>query len=203
MKLNNLMSLDNAIFAQMKRVHAEQYEELFEDMEPSLLDLDFFTLHGEKAVAPLVLMFVKDGVMIADGMERIAQVALNKYFDKWRRIHNTLTEEYDAFHPYHITDSTEISEETHGMNESETVTDYDVAAAFNSTAMVDDKDTRVKDAGNSDSTRTQTKMYQRSGNIGNTSFSDYIQKELNARQVNYLDLIYKDLAELLTLQIYE
>lgn len=202
MKLNQLIKADEAIFSTLKQLDGDKFQAAFGDADPDILDLDFFSHYGERTIAPLVKSFVSEGVLVGEGMQRIGKVLYSRYYEKWRRLYTTLTTDYDVLRPYNIVDMTTEEGESASTNENETMFDSDVYG-YNSANPVDDKDSRTSDSGKNENKHTLKRTYERHGNIGNTSYSELIQKELAARESNYLDIVFQDVAEMMTLQIYE
>lgn len=152
------------------------------------------------------------------------------YLDKWKKIKAALEEEYGIIKPYDMStieheDNKLITKtdgtQTHAYTDSDNVTKDDEHSedkiyGFNSTDGVksDSNSTthQMTSNGTDSGTKTNTLDYNsdrdvdktttRTGNTGNITSQEMIERELKLREYLLYQVIYKDLNEYLTLMVY-
>lgn len=108
-KINEVISPINGLFYHM------DYN--FEYASSSQLDTLFFISQGERAVAPLINFYIRDGTISESSLTEISSTILSYYKDKWDRLKVLLKIEYDPIHNFSdnitesISDSTEETDD--------------------------------------------------------------------------------------------
>lgn len=164
-------------------------------------------------------MFVKsmgdDTALDHDQRLRLARLIVNRYGDKWSRLYQTLIEDYNPLENYNmteeetpeLTDTTSIaSKVTTSGNSSTDASVY----AFNTSGTSGVPQASSDASGSSTveglakdnittTSRTGSRSLTRSGNIGVTTSQQMAQSEIELRQYNFREQMYKDVDEVLTL----
>lgn len=192
-KIKDTFSLTNGFFTQLKSDNPETYTLLFEEFEPSDLEVDFLSLCGERYAAPVVTY--------AENMATLTKVILNRYYDAWAKVRKALFADYDITSPYNMETTTNSESEVETANETEN-TNAAAVYGFDSATAVNDK--TATDTGASNGTRNEstTRTTRRKGNIGNTTFPELINAEIETRKITFLTLVMNDIKEFVTLKIY-
>lgn len=97
--VKSVIPVNNGIFSHMN------YD--FKYITKSQLDLLFFTEYGHKRVAPLLSMYINDGIISDEKMNELANIILSYYKYNWDKLIAMLEIEYDPIHNF----SDELSEE--------------------------------------------------------------------------------------------
>lgn len=154
----------------------------------------------------------------------------SRYLEKWKKIKNTLYEQYNIIKPYDMLTTEDESNklttktdgtQTHAYTDSDNVTKDDEQSedkiyGFNSTDGVksDSNSTthQMTSSGTDSGTKTNKLDYNsdrtvkrsviRTGNTGNITSQEMIERELKLREYLLYQVIYKDLNEYLTLMVY-
>lgn len=100
-RINDVIAPINGLFSHM------DYD--FEFVNSSQLDTLFFISQGERAVAPLINFYIRDGTIPESSLTEISSTILSYYKDKWDRLKELLKIEYDPIHNFsdEITESIE------------------------------------------------------------------------------------------------
>lgn len=194
------------------------------------LDDDFLYNHsGELLIAPLLeKQLDNDELMSSENQwTKILKLAYTKYVIKWQRLWDVANAEYNPIENYNLleretmptkTTSDNFNESTHNEVNTDIQTN-DIVYGFNSDNPVPvgkSQTTGSKLNNYSDQTHSgtsqnniRTESYEtyreltRSGNIGVTTSQQMIESEIKLWQWNFIqEVVYKDLNELITLNIY-
>lgn len=134
--------------------------------------------------------------------------------DNWKRMADTLEEEYDALHNYDRTeDITREWDATNGNTRNEKSSGQDVTtnrtAAFNGTSLATEGDNTVAYGGIADTTENgtdkgkQTDKIRAYGNIGVTTSQQMLQAELDLRdKYSIYDIIISDFKRKFCVMVY-
>ena len=100
-RINDVIAPINGLFSHM------DYD--FEFVNSSQLDTLLFISQGERAVAPLINFYIRDGTIPESSLTEISSTILSYYKDKWDRLKELLKIEYDPIHNFsdEITESIE------------------------------------------------------------------------------------------------
>lgn len=211
------------IFSKISAIQGQPFEWL-----PNIalqLDNAYYLEHsGDKKVSPYVerLLKLKDDGKIVDVLSIIAKNIINKYEDKWTRIHSAYIEsDYEPLENYSM-EQTETPNITKNRTENrstkvEQTTDVIESNVgiygFNSTNAVPtskaDGQTKVTTEGDSDKnfvndveTETGTRGLTRHGNIGVTTSQQMLQSEIDLRKFNFTEMLFMDIDDVMCLSIY-
>lgn len=192
-KIKDVFSITNGFFTQLKIINPEMYSTLFEEIEPSDLEIDFLSICGERYIAPVVTH--------SDDMATLTRVILNRYNDAWSKVKAALFANYDITSPYKMETTTNNESEVKTANETEN-TNAAAVYGFDSETAVNDK--TATDTGASNGTRNETsnRVTLRTGNIGNKTVPELINAEIETRKITFLTLVMNDIKEFVTLKIY-
>ena len=194
------------------------------DWYTSTLDFEYLYSHsGDKFISPLVQKLLEDDNTITTlNLEKLVNVIKNKYIDKWNRLFDVLSEDYNALENYnmyeketpnitkdkHTETNVEITVSGGGSSQSNVfgfnTTSEDgvpnaIASADNSSTTSGETKDNYSDVTD---TETGTRELERNGNIGVTSSQQLLEQELEVRKHNIYELMYEDVDSLLTLDIY-
>lgn len=167
--------------------------------------LGYYLIHGaEKTLTSMTARFYETMYpSIATGMQSpayslpynyaIARILIEKFKRKWDREYLALMADYDPVNNYDMVETENIgsnikTETTNGLH------------AFESTEAIPTSTASTETSGASASNERTLK---RSGNIGTMTSSDVIEKELELRKKNFLDMVYRDIDSIMCLDIYD
>lgn len=192
-KIKEVFSITSGFFTQLKADNPETYKALFENFEPSDLEIDFLSICGERYAAPVVTY--------SNDMATLTRVILNRYNEAWAKVKAALFADYDITSPYNMETTTTNESEVKTANETEN-TNAAAVYGFDSETAVNDK--TATDTGASNGTRTEQtqRITRRKGNIGNSTFPELINAEIETRKITFLTLVMNDIKEFVTLKIY-
>ena len=192
------------------------------------IDILFIAKYGSRMPSNILKRYEK---VDACALGLIASIIEDRYRTSWEKLYNALTIDYEPIENYNGieevrqtgtvnvagTSGTEsegtISSEDSSKNPS--VQDEKIYG-FNSSSGVDSTKTSSthdlqsateqsnSTSAESDSTTTNdlTTVTRRHGNLGVTSSQDMINQEIALRRTQYIDIILRDVADMLTLKIY-
>lgn len=186
---------------------------------------------GNKYISPLVEPYIEYDAnnkpyISSDNQRILAQICLAFYKDNWVREWQTITTTYNLLEDYY-----KLEEHSEADTVTETPTDWTTTDlrelednsedtegnsytyAFNSSNAVpvskEDTTTTTK----AKSERTQSGTYERetqyghkietTGKLGNKSYPELLKEDLEYQKINFYDLLFRDIDEVLTLSIYE
>lgn len=167
-----------------------------------VLDLEFYLNHsGEKEVSPIIDKLLGQDKTEDEVLDIITNVLVVKFSNKWNRIYETLSTEYDVFSDYKKTKEVNTSVNQDTKTSSETTSSI---YGFNSESAIP-KDTA---SGNSDviqdsTENTANQKEDISGKIGGTSYQDLANKEVNLRlEHNLYNIVFNDISSVMCLSVY-
>lgn len=195
-RLKDFLTIDNGIFTAIKAVDETTYNELFPSMESSLLDTDFYTRYQYRTIAPIC------ETMGSSRVNDIAKILLMHYAGNWKKLYTDLTEEYKLFAPYHLTRTrTRDNNYTSKGDQSGDNTTY--VKGINSTEENESEKTSNTANSNREDTTKETVTTETEGNTGNAVLPDVLAKEIEVRKNYFLDIVFTDIANYLTLYVYD
>lgn len=192
-KINEIFTITDGFFTQLKEDVPEKYAILFDGYEPTDLNIDFLSLCGERYISPVVT--------ISETMNVLTRIITNRYFLSWERIKQALFADYDVLSPYNINTTTTKKSEVTTTNESENK-NASYVYGFDSVDAVDDKTTTDTESNKGTTNDSTTNISTRVGNIGNQSQPELIIAEIETRKITFLTLVMNDIKEFVTLTIY-
>lgn len=191
-RVNELLTPENSFFEELKTSHNNLYVDLFDDFEPTDLDMQILVECGEKYAAPLLTHYTID---------RVVNFVVAKYGESWKRIKAALTAEYDVLKPYNITQKTTgektATNDTASESEDKTgVVGFDSDVATDSTVDSNTHNVNIEQSENT------TTTVESSGNSGNITNQTLITNELEVRKNSFVSLVVNDIETQITLDIY-
>lgn len=195
MKISDVITLDNGIFAAIERTMVGS-ETIFAGYHMEELDLDFLSNYGERPVAPIVKMCNGD-------IDKLARAIANRYKESWMRQHAALLSDYDVTKPYRVTETTKETRESKLDNEAnDSVTNQ--VAGFDSDIQgpVDSDNSATVHKSNQAGTDTISREYSKDGITAGVSISSLIEAEIRLRRQNFISLVMGDIKNFTTLSIY-
>lgn len=192
-KIKEVFSITSGFFTQLKTDNPELYTALFDTFEPSDLEIDFLSICGERYAAPVVTY--------SNDMATLTRIIVNRYNDAWSKVKAALFADYDITSPYNMETTSTNESEVQTANETENTNAASIYG-FDSETPVNDK--AATDTGTNSGTRTEqtTRTTHRKGNIGNSTFPELINAEIETRKITFLTLVMNDIKEFVTLKIY-
>lgn len=190
------------------------------------LDLEYHGNHsGKKSISPLVEALLTSAALTETDKETLAGIIWNKYHEKWERIHNVLTMNYNPLENYNMVEHETSSSEGHqsasssGTSHTESADETDnkttnSAYGFNSVTAVKTDESESKTTSDIDSTNTSSgsssssnddsgeRELTRSGNIGITTSQMMAESEIQLRKNNFYDMVFTDVDTILTSGVY-
>lgn len=167
-----------------------------------VLDLEFYLNHsGDKEVSPIIDKLLEQDKTEDEVLDIITNILVVKFSNKWNRIYETLSTEYDVFSDYKKTKEVNTSVNQDTKTSSETTSSI---YGFNSESAIP-KDTA---SGNSDviqdsTENTANQKEDISGKIGGTSYQDLANKEVNLRlEHNLYNIVFNDISSVMCLSVY-
>ena len=167
-----------------------------------VLDLEFYlNQSGEKEVSPIIDKLLEQDKTEDEVLDIITNILVVKFSNKWNRIYETLSTEYDVFSDYKKTKEVNTSVNQDTKTSSETTSSI---YGFNSESAIP-KDTA---SGNSDviqdsTENTANQKEDISGKIGGTSYQDLANKEVNLRlEHNLYNIVFNDISSVMCLSVY-
>lgn len=181
------------------------------DLSALELGILYLTHSGNKIPGGLCRTFINDttGIIDSEGEQQIASMIEGIYKDKWDRIWDAITMEYNPIENYNMVedgnDGTGAQTSTTNIG-ARTATSENETSAFNSQNYEDaTKLTNTTNAAQDSITtgaRTDTHHLTRSGNIGVTTSAQLLSGEIQVRQYNFYMSMLKDIDKMLCLNIY-
>lgn len=185
----------------------------------NLLDIDYlYRWSGNKPISPLIKQLCGSlETLPANQYEIVAGVVWANYGDKWTRIYNTITAEYEPLENYDMTehyegsrtdDATTRDTASPANNTVSSTTNADVYGYNSSSPSPSDRSTTTTNQGKDatskyDNTTGDEHDLTRHGNIGVTTSQQMAESEIALRQYNFFEGVYKDLDKILALPIYD
>lgn len=183
---------DTGFFTIMKEKYAGLYTELFEDIDPDILDVDLLSNCSEKFAAPLLLY---------TNFDKVVKVIVTKYSESWKRIKTALLLDYNILSPYDNKKITTQERQGTTANNS-TTTDKTGVSTFDSVEMVDKQKDSTENKGTTEQNETVKITVENSGNTGTLSAQNLITAEMELRRRNFIDVVISDITSQIALVIY-
>lgn len=191
MKIKDVFSSSSGVYAIFKELFPEKYTLFYGDIETADLDNYFYYKYGNRTV----VQFIEDN---ASNVQVAVKLIINMHLKQWTKMYDALFSEYDFLQPYkNVTEKS--GTDTHTIktdNEDTTQT-----KGFNSSDYIDN-DKNITDGTKKDTTEYGSKTTI-TGNIGNKSYAELVNSELELSKVKFSTLIEDDLLKEMCLSIYE
>lgn len=192
-KVNDFITVNEGIFAEFENQNESLFDSLFDDVEGATLDYDFYNKCANRYASPVLFS--------SDSLETVVKLIIARFGENWLKIHDVMFSDYDAINPYYRETDTEETEET-TANGSGTTTVKNSIYAFNSDSASDSEETLTNTENANSQNRANSGKTVIKGNNGNTSFSELMLKELEARKLSFIDIVFNDVMQYITLSIY-
>lgn len=184
--------------------NAELYKILVTDNEA--LTMDYILNRYDKIMSTLFqrIYDIHEEDLILTG-EDIAKIIKMKYLYNWNKLAEAVFSDYNPIDNYNMVENRNTDFEEHTVTDNkETVTNR--YSGFNADEMKDVSESETE--GNIDSTKTDTgnkltNELTRRGNIGVTTTAQMIEGEYKLRKKNILDIIYRDIDNILFIDYYK
>lgn len=202
----------------------------WQDLDYSYLNMDYYgNQSGDKIISPLLEKFLElddADTLTVIRMQHIANILWHRFGDKWLRLWEVLTAEYDPISNYDMEEKMTNDQTTHqkgstntrtlNTNKARTGTDtsdssvygFDSSNAAPSgkeqvTLNNNEADTgTITDVGSGTDTDTRNYTLTRSGNIGVTTSQQMLQSEIDLWQWDFFQTVFRDIDKIMTLAIY-
>lgn len=191
-KVNELITLEKSFFGAFQSAYNDLYTALFEQIEPSDMDMNLLVSCGERYAAPLLTHYE---------MNKVVNFVVNKYGENWKRVKAALTAEYDIMKPYKVTQVTTGEKTANSTNSGESTNTTGVVA-FDSETATDSEVDKNTNSATAEQTENSTTTVENSGTTGNVSHSDLITNEIEVRKNSFIQLVINDIQTQITLDIY-
>lgn len=175
------------------------------------LDLDYFGLHGNREISPIVKSLLNDDGELTDGNKaRLARIIYNRFGVQWGKLYNTLSLEYNPISNYDMTETEHIDDEigrrNQLTNDTKSTTDNDTYG-FNSITPIPNDRIRLSSGvttnGEEKTDRGTDRRLTRSGNIGVTTSQQMLQSERDIWLWDFFKTVYNNVNEVLTIPYYK
>lgn len=188
--------IDFDFFSRMRRLAASDYQTIFGDLDPKIIDDRAKRLYGSRQ---LFDSMIQDGVLSDSGVVGICLA----YDYKWIQYKRLIQTDSDyATNPYQMK-TTHTTTTTGKTTTTANDTDNNDIYAFDSVDMSHDSkktsESENDETRNSNSTSDTTV----SGNKGNMTYADIARSQMRLIQVRLIDTIISDVIGEVTLSIYE
>lgn len=190
--ISEILTIEEGFFTTFAKEHEALYVDLFEDIEPQLLDIDLMASCSECFAAPLLLHY---------DLSKVVSLITVKFGDSWKRIKAALIADYNVLQPY---DSKRITtqERTGTTANSSTTTDKTSVATFDSTTPIENQQDATENTGSIDQHETIKITVENTGNNGNLTAQNLLLNEIEVRKNNFISLVIGDVKNQITLDIY-
>lgn len=185
----------------------------------NLLDIDYlYRWSGNKPISPLIKQLCGTSETLpANQYAIVAGVVWANYGDKWTRIYETLTTDYEPLENYNMTEEYEGAHSDDATTRDTGSPVNNVITASTNTSVYGYNTSSPSPSDSSSTTTTQgkdtTSKYDnestddhtltRRGNIGVTTSQQMAEAEIALRQYNFFEGVYKDIDRILALPIYD
>lgn len=185
------------------------------------LNNDYYLSHSnDKYVSPFVKKLFNDGKTSGEISSLVAQICVNRFGVKWKKLYDALMTEYNPLENYSMEETrtpnltSEDTEETKSDIKTERTTSADSKyKGFNASAPVtitktdgtEDSETsgaKLDNVAHKVTSNTGTETLTRAGNIGVTTSQQMLESEFKVRQYDFYKQIYNDIDSVLCLSIY-
>ena len=180
--------------------NAELYKILVTDNDA--LTMDYILNRYEKIMSPLFnRLFDANDEDIEETNKAIAKIVKMKYFYNWNKLAEAVFSEYNPIDNYNMVENRNTDFEEHTVDDTKTVNRY---SGFNADDMKDVSETAIDgDITKTDTGNKLTNELTRRGNIGVTTTAQMIEGEYKLRKKNILDIIYRDIDNILFIDYYK
>lgn len=185
MKIKDVLNVDNGFF-----VYINYPLDNFTFTE---LDLLFLSKYGEREISPVVENLLDvNGELSNTNLELLGKLINNMYSYSWNDQKNILNTEYEPLENYRET------LETVRVSENNNTTNVDNNTySFNSVDSVDKDNSVQSSEGGLNENIIQTKKGFVNGN-----YSDVIKQSLDIKSIKLVDLVFNDIKEFISLNLY-
>lgn len=201
MKYNELYTIDNGFIKTLLDSENEDARELFSDFENP--DLYFSSKIGEKTLTSLFENVVKADNDMAVSRLKIAKTILSTNLRNWKRIRTVMNENYEVFlvadeqYTENVSESKELQNTATGSTQNK-------LNAFDSATASDTDKIETSNSGTGAETNTREMTYRKQSTGAMFTPQELLQKEIDLRTNNkFLDLVIKDIKNVLCLDVYE
>lgn len=191
-KIKDVFSTNIGFFSTYKTLYPTQYTALFDDYDDEILNLAFVVNYGEKYCAPIVEL---------TDIDSITNVIHILYFHSWKRIKETLLKEYDVTKPYNTQLVSSLERDFTSDIDSNIIDTEQIYGFDSSIGQDDSRNTSVRNR-DIENHETNEREQTRIGNLGNRNISDDIRKEINVRDIRFINVVLGHLSNELTLSVY-
>ena len=194
-KINQIVDIftdsTSGIFHALKGIATgESFEWLNND---EYLDITYYVSHsGEKYASRFYLTMLEHDKTISD----IANIIFNKFSDKWKRIYDAITMEYNPINNYDMVENEKVNSKI-----TSTVGTDNKTYGFGSgtPAPADEASSTSTTEGDKDDNYREL---TRSGNIGVTTSAQLLEGELEVRKNIFIDIVMNDIDTIMCLKLY-
>lgn len=199
MKLNEIFPYDsitnlNGIFAMFKAIYPSEFELFFGDVDTVALDTWFISTYGERPASNFVCLMQEGKISWQAGF----MVIFSMHMLSWKKSQEALYTELGPFDNY------TLKETRVGVTERDSTLareNIETEPLYNEPSPVVTLHNRTNETNGSKTTDDYTII--KTGNIGNTVNSDLINRQIWTYRTKLAQLIFSDLRDYMTLQIYE
>ena len=195
------------LFARFQTYYSQAYSDLDlgigSRITPKDLDFKLITDIYDKYASPVLVNWYNKYHEDSDRgrvstLNRLIDMIYDRYYPNWYYLHESLYADYNPIHNYNMDEHEDINSKITNTNEG-----INNNFGFNTTS-----DTGVGNEYSNNEITTEGlakdnyRDLKRSGNIGVTTTQKMVEQEIELRKHKYLDLIFADIIDLLTLDIY-
>lgn len=153
-------------------------------IDKTLLDILYFSMFKNRLISPLVEDMTSDDILTEDSVKSLVDLIETLYTEKWTKVKTALSLDYDTLKP----------------RENETIVTDTQNADTNNKIYGFDSETGVNDSSaTAGKTENRTETTKSRGNITPQTL---ILNEINFRQYSFIQSVFKDINNLITLDIY-
>lgn len=174
-------------------IHSEDYEVIFKDTTPTVLDTLFLSLYGNVQCSPL-LTNVVDVAQFVDILYAV-------YIDKWLKVAYALDIDYNIISPYNIIENSEYDRSYERSNDSNSENNSNVYGFNDSSSSIPESTNTSSVERNETTSESNERTKTRAGNIRNT-YQSLIASELALRNNKMIDIVMRDVKELGGISVY-
>lgn len=172
------------------------------DITADILDLEYFGNHsGEKLISPLIEKMLENDTLTQARLQTLANILFAHNKNQWNKLYALYRLEYNPIENYSMVEA-EDGTDTRTDNFENNTTNTDQQWAFNSTDWNNVNKNQNESTNAGTSTNQNTRTLTRSGNIGVTTSQQMMQSEIELWKWNFIEQMFADIDNLLTLKIY-
>lgn len=201
MKLKETINVfsENGIFATLRGLDTNNKLKFLTDDNKKTIDYEYYlSVSGNKNISPFyrVMLEAEENEDIESAILEMAKVIYNKYAENWKYIYNAMMAEYDPIENYNGVEDSTIKNNINVTNKSNNKY-FGVNSALGKDANANESNT----TGSEDDNYT-TNHVEKHGNLGVTTSQQMIESELVLREKKMLDIIYRDVDEILCSSLF-